>query len=144
MSDTAVGMEANPITFADFFFSEGQFMTELKKLRFKFLNIIMKKIDLKDMDVEDNKWRVLISVDMRCLHPAAIEEGPLANEETIKLAHLRKEATKKELLGLKDRFEEVFEDDVKAGQEGKCVEMDERDPGFDGMALAAGYFWTLG
>jgi hypothetical protein len=129
-------MEAHPITFADFFYAEGHFMIELRKLRCKLLNMVVKKIDLKDIDAEDNTWRLLLSLDLRYLHAAEIEEGELVNDETIKFARRKAEAAEKELLGLKERFESVFEDDDKAMQEGKCRLLDEDETYDNCMALA--------
>ena len=140
LSDTAVGMEAHPITFADFFYSEGQFMLELRKLRCRFLNIIMKKMDMSDMNVETRKRRMLICVDMRYLHQTAIREGPLSNRETINISRRQADVVERELKGLKDRFEEVFNDDHRAMEEGKCLELDEHETCNDGMSLAADYF----
>jgi hypothetical protein len=136
LSNTAVGMEAHPITFADFFYAEGQFMIELRKLRCKLLNMVVKKIDLKDIDAEDNTWRLLLSLDLRYLHAAEIEEGELVNDETIKFARRKAEGVEKELRGLKERFESVFEDDDKAMQEGKCRLLDEDETYDNCMALA--------
>lgn len=138
MSDTAVGEEDNPITFADFFYANGQFMTELKKLRCKFLNIVVKKIDFQDMDPQDNMWRLLISLDLRYLHAATFVRDELANEETIKFARSKAEAVEEELMGLKEKFEEVFEDDDRAMEEGKCRLMDVDETYDNGLALATG------
>ncbi|KAG0645334.1 hypothetical protein D0Z07_8912 [Hyphodiscus hymeniophilus] len=140
MSSTAVGLEPHPVTFADFFYAGGQLMAEIRKLHCKFLNIVVKKIDLDDMDVTDNHWRVLISVDMRDLHAAEREDGPLFNEESRELARRRAEVVERELLGLKDRFEEVFEDDERAAEEDKCLVLNRDDPIDHGMELAATYF----
>jgi hypothetical protein len=142
MSDTALGEEVSPITFADFFWAGGEFMAELKKLRCKFLNVVVKKIDLQDMDPSDNTWRLLISLDLRYLHAAEIEEGVLANEETIKLARQKAERVEKKLLGLKERFEEVFEDDDRAMEEGKCRLMHPDENYDDGVGLATGQYKT--
>jgi hypothetical protein len=133
MSHTAVGMEAHPVTFADFFYEKAQFMAELKKLNCKLLNVVVKKTD-----DEENRWRLLISLDLKYLHAGALEEGMLANEETIRLASTKAEAVWKELLGLKKRFEDVFEDDDLAQQVGKCRLLDEDETYENGLGLAKG------
>ena len=130
----------NAISFADFLYAKGAFMTELKMVQCKFFNVIMKKASTVEVETVgdgtlDNDTileetivrRLLISLDLRYLHPAATEEGPLANEETIKYARSKADAVENELMGLKERFEEVFEDDEKAVEEGKCRLLDERD-----------------
>jgi hypothetical protein len=62
----------------------------------------------------------------------------LANEETIRLASTKAEAVWKELLGLKKRFEDVFEDDDLAQQVGKCRLLDEDETYENGLGLAKG------
>ena len=131
MSNTAIGMEAHPVTFADFFYEKGQLMEELKNLKCKVFNVVVKKFD-----GEDNRWRLVISLDLRYLNAGAVEEGKLANKETLKLAQSRAEAVEKELRGLKGRFEEVFEDDEGARMEGKCRLLDEDEIYDNGFALA--------
>ena len=133
MSHTAVGIEAHPVTFADFFYEKGQFMAELKKLNCKLLNVVVKKTG-----DEENKWRLLISLDLKYLNAGALGEGMLANEETIRLASVKAEAVRKELLGLKKRFEEVFEDDELAQQLGKCRLLNEDETYENGLGLMKG------
>ena len=140
MSDTAMGEESSVITFADFFWTGGQFMAELKKLPCKFLNVVVKKIDMQDMDPSDNTWRLVISLDLRYLHAADIEEGGLVNEETIKLARRKAQVVESGLSGLKERFEEVFEDDDRAMEEGKCRLMHPDEDYTDGVGLATGQY----
>ena len=149
ISHTAGGKELNAISFADFLYAQGAFMTELKMVQCKFFNVIMKKactvevetvgdgtLDNDTIIEETFVRRLLISFDLRYLHPAATEEGPLANEETIKYARSKADAVENELMGLKERFEEVFEDDEKAVEEGKCRLLDENETTHNGMALS--------
>jgi hypothetical protein len=74
-----------------------------------------------------------MSVDMT-YHRASFEETPLANTETIRLAKAKADMVKEELLGLKDMFEEISEDDEWALQCGKCrlLEDGERVSGASG------------
>jgi hypothetical protein len=50
-----------------------------------------------------------------------LEETPLANSETIRLAQAKATIVDEELLGLKNRFEEIFEDDERALQDRRCL-----------------------
>jgi hypothetical protein len=136
MSDTAVGMEAHPITFADFFYEKGEFMAELKKLKYQVLNVVVKKAE--KADDEDIKWRLLISLNLRDLHLGATEVDKLANAETIKMARARVKVIESQLLELKERFEDVFEDDEQAMIDGKFRLLDEDETYDDGLALAVG------
>jgi hypothetical protein len=128
LTTTALGMEYNPITFADFLWYDGAIMEAVRNLHPKTLNIVVKKSGGK---------RFLMSVDMT-YHRAGFEETPLANTETIRLAKAKAGMVKEELLGLKDRFEEIFEDDEWALQCGKCrlLEDGERVSGASGSIRA--------
>ncbi|PMD26091.1 hypothetical protein NA56DRAFT_563501 [Hyaloscypha hepaticicola] len=110
MTTTALGMEYNAITFADFLWYDGAIMEAVRNIHPKTLNIVVKKSGGK---------RFLMSVDMTC-HQSSFEETPLADTETIRLAKAKADMVKEELLGLKDRFEEISEDDEWALQCGKC------------------------
>lgn len=44
-TETAVGAEKHPITFADFFWFPGRLMKAIRKLKCKRLNIVIKKVD---------------------------------------------------------------------------------------------------
>jgi hypothetical protein len=127
MTNTAVGLEPNPITFADFFWHRSKLMKVLCNLRCKYLNIVMKK---------PRKKRLLLSVDIRFLPANVDETGWLGGENTIKrLRGKRTNVVRKDLLSLKQRFEEVFMDDEKAIAEGKCRLLEEDESLEDGMAL---------
>jgi hypothetical protein len=121
LTTTALGIESNPVTFADFLWYEGAIMKAILKLHPKTLNIVIKK--------SGNK-RILMSVDMT-YHRADFEETPLANTETLQLAQAKADSVNRELLALKDNFEEIFEDHDWAIQEAKCrlLEDGERVPG---------------
>jgi hypothetical protein len=58
MSSTALGMEAEPVTFADFLWYEGEFMEAVRKLAPKALRVVIKKED---------RMRFIIDVDMRSM-----------------------------------------------------------------------------
>jgi hypothetical protein len=139
MSETAVGLERKPITFADFFYAQGQLMSELRMLHCKVLNVVVKKVDLKiSDDAEDaedaSTCRLLISLDLRYLHTVVLQESELTNEETIKIRREKVEMVEKKLLDLKETFEAVFVDGGKAIAEGKCVLLDPDQVEFNGWA----------
>jgi len=108
---TALGREANPVAFADFLWYDGGIMTAIRQLAPKKLKVVIKKTGK----------RFLMSVDMT-YHQADSElrETLLANTETFLLAKGKADMVDKELRGLKNKFEEVFEDDKWAVNEGLC------------------------
>ncbi|KAE9366148.1 hypothetical protein N431DRAFT_294564, partial [Stipitochalara longipes BDJ] len=110
ITTTALGRESNPVTFADFLWYDGAIMTAIRHLAPKQLIVVIKK--------NGNK-RFLMSVGMT-YYQAGSEETPLANTETIRLAQTKADMVDKELSGLKDRFEAIYEDDEWALQEGYC------------------------
>lgn len=110
MSTTALGIEYNPVTFADFLWYEGPLMAAIRNLGPKVMNVVVRK--------GTNK-RILISIDMT-YHQAGSDLTLLSNAETIKLAQAKAGMVEEELLSLKQRYEEIFEDDECAMQEGKC------------------------
>jgi hypothetical protein len=120
MTTTALGVESNPVTFADFLWYDGAVMAAVRKLNPKTLTILIKK--------SGNK-RFLMSADLT-YHRANFEETPLANTETLQLAQAKADLVDRELLALKDNFEEIFKDHDWALQEGKCrlLEDGERVP----------------
>lgn len=117
MSTTALGMEYNPIAFADFLWYPGELMSAIRKLSPTVFNIIVKK---------EGRKRFLMTIDMTYLHLVS-EEGGLANEETLRVSNGNSILVKEELMGLKDRFEEIFEDDEEAVAEGKCAILGKND-----------------
>jgi hypothetical protein len=92
-------------------------MTAIRHLAPKKLNVVIKK--------NGNK-RFLMSVDMT-YSQAISEETPLANPETIRLAQAKADIVHEELRELKGRFEEIFEDDAFALQEGHCRLMETQE-----------------
>jgi len=60
------------------------------------------------------------SIDLTHLQAGSQENVLMANPETIQMGRMREEAVHAELIGLKQRFEEIFEDDEWAINEGKC------------------------
>ncbi|KAF8862861.1 hypothetical protein BDZ45DRAFT_159816 [Acephala macrosclerotiorum] len=112
MSTTALGVEGTPITFADFLWYHGPLMEATRKLAPRLLKIIAKKGATKRLSME---------VDMRYLQAGHLEEGPLANKETVRLRKQRITLVEVQLMSLKDRFEAVFTDDVRAVTEGHCT-----------------------
>jgi len=114
MSTTALGVEMNPITFADFMWYPGDFMTAIRKLAPQLLKIVVKK------GPKAHVKRLEFSIDLTHLQAGSKENVLIANPETIQMGRMREEAVHAELIGLKQRFEEIFEDDEWAINEGKC------------------------
>lgn len=136
---TAVGLEENPIHFADFFYSPGPLMMSIKKLRLKFLNIIVKKsitTTIGNIPFTSKVRRLLISVDLTHLQTNTACEGGFSNEETVAIVRQRAFSVETELNKLKERFEAIFEDCDKALQENLCRELAEDEAITDGKALA--------
>ncbi|KAI9046575.1 hypothetical protein LZ554_009319 [Drepanopeziza brunnea f. sp. 'monogermtubi'] len=111
MSSTALGDEASPVTFADFLWYPGPFMRAVCRLAPRKLVVVVKKTGKKRLGME---------LDLTYLRVGTVEDNLMANEETLKIRKARSGALEKELVGLKDRFEEIFEDDEGAVREGKC------------------------
>jgi len=103
MSETALRMESNPITFADFLWYEGPLMNAIRNLGPKSLIVVVK--------LKKNK-KFTMTVDMKYLK-VDTEETLLANMETLRLAQVKAGMVKEELLGLKDRYEEAFEEAIE-------------------------------
>ena len=138
-STTAVGLEANPIHFADFFYYRSAFMTSIRKLRCKVLNIIIKhRITTSNTGFTIGVKRLLISVDLKYLHTTNAEDSSLSNENTIAIARKNAATLENELQTLKPRFEAIFGDCEKAVREGLCRELAEEEAITDGVALATG------
>lgn len=138
-STTALGLEANPIHFADFFYFEGPLMTSIRRLRCKVLNIIVKKrivTTIHCIGFTSSIKRLLITVDLTYLPSGMMEHNPLANEETVAITLEKTTALEDELRGLKDKFEAIFENVQTALSEGLCRELAEDEAITDGMALA--------
>lgn len=64
--------------------------------------------------------RFLMSLDLTQLARGPIEEGVLRNAATVEIQQGKARIVRKELICLKSRFEDIFEDDQKAVEEGKC------------------------
>ncbi|EKD14102.1 uncharacterized protein L3040_007897 [Drepanopeziza brunnea f. sp. 'multigermtubi'] len=111
MSSTALEDEASPVTFADFLWYPGPFMRAVCRLAPKKLVVVVKKTSKKRLGME---------LDLTYLRVGTVEDNLMANEETLKIRKARSGTLKKELVGFKDRFEEIFEDDECAVREGKC------------------------
>lgn len=140
-SSTALGLEANPLHFADFFYFSGPLMTSIRRLRCKVLNIIVKKRVVEpdsDLGTKSEIKRFLISVDLTYLHSGELQHGPLANENTITITRERVTALESELQGLKDRVEYVFENCDSGSRDNKGLyrELAPGEETTDGMALA--------
>ncbi|KAE8452444.1 hypothetical protein EG329_000346 [Mollisiaceae sp. DMI_Dod_QoI] len=112
MSTTALGTEARPITFADFLWYPGPLVTAIRMLAPRMLKIVIKKGGSRRFGME---------VDMRYLQAGQLEAGLLVNPETIRSRERNVRLVETQLMGLKERFEEAFEDDERAVAEGKCT-----------------------
>jgi hypothetical protein len=71
--------------------------------------------------------RFLISLDLTYLARRAIEEGHLRNAATVEIQRGKAVTVRQELIRLKKRFEDVYENDEKAVEEGKCRLMSENE-----------------
>ncbi|PQE12297.1 hypothetical protein CJF31_00000488 [Rutstroemia sp. NJR-2017a BVV2] len=122
MTSTALGLEANPITFADFFWLDGGIMKAIMELRCKTLRVVVKK---------GNRRRVLMEVDLRyVMLSRKIEtqnDDPswFARDPSCLEPRLAREAKAiEELAVLKERFEGIFKNDENAVGGGWCRFMD--------------------
>lgn len=111
MSTTALGMEVSPVTFADFLLFTGAFMGAVRKLAPRTFKVVVKKAGKKKLGMQ---------VDLTYLRVGTEEDNALKIEETLKLRNAHAKHMEEELLSLKDRFEEIFENDEWAVSEGKC------------------------
>lgn len=119
MTSTALGMELHPITFADFLWVEGEFMKAVVKLAPKILVVVIKK---------EGRMKLQIKIDLRYLRAGELGVGPLANLYTIRVAKKKARAVEAKLRGLKELYEEVFEDHRRALMEGRCgILMDDQN-----------------
>ena len=137
-STTALGLQANPIHFADFFYFSGPLMISIRRLRLKVLNIVIKKrimISIHNTGFTAGMKRLLMSVNLTYLHARNAGENALANEDNVMIAHEHAIALENELQSLKYKFEAIFEDHEKALQGGLCRELAEDEAITDGMAL---------
>ncbi|KUJ15522.1 uncharacterized protein LY89DRAFT_686256 [Mollisia scopiformis] len=112
MSTTALGDENTPITFADFLWYHGPLMTAIRRLAPQVLKIIVTKSGTNRFGMEVNTSYVQAGL---------LEEGPLANEETVRMRKLNVQSVEGELMTLKMRLEQIYEDDQLAALEGVCT-----------------------
>jgi len=145
---TAIGVQRNVITFADFFWVHGRFMKGFRKLSCKFFHIVIKKqqtvripaitinpidtmncveIERENITVLEKAaevfiaYRFRISLDLTYLHSGAQEVGLLTNEETINLRRKKQAVALKEMRQLKRKFENVFFSHHRALEDGICL-----------------------
>jgi len=144
---TAMGVQSNIVTFADFLWTRGRFMRAFRILACKELRIVIKKrkavripaitlnpittmnrveIQQKDIAVLGQAAeivivsRLLISLDLTYLPRDAQEFGLLRNEETIALRREEQSNVLKEMRQLKRKFENVFHSHHRALEDGIC------------------------
>jgi hypothetical protein len=112
MSETALGSEATPITFADFLWYYGPLMTAIRGLAPRVLKIVVKKGGMR---------RFGMQVETKYLQLDPLQEGPLANRESIRLRKAQIKWVEHQLMFLKTRLECIFQDDRRAVMEGLCT-----------------------
>lgn len=117
MSTTAMGMQANPVAFADFLWDGGAVMQAISKLCPRTLKVVIKKTGK----------RFGFKVDMRCLQALMGGHWEGANVVGIQMAEDRAVMVREELAGLRERFEEVFEDEEIAVMVGRCRVLGEEE-----------------
>lgn len=110
-AETALGKETNPITFADFLWFYGPVMIAVRMLAPRILKVIVKK---------GANRRFGMTVDMKYLHLGPLQEGPLANRESIRLRNAQIKWVEGQLMSLKARLEAIFDDEQRAVMEGLC------------------------
>lgn len=147
-----MGVVKGAITFADFLWIRGRFMQAFRKLSCKVLKIVIKKrtvvnlpaITLNPIDTLDVvkldrekiavkeeaaeifiKQRFELFLDLAYLLPTQ-ENGPLTNEETIRLRRQNQSIVLKQMSGLKRKFENVFLNHERAVREGICRKLEEK------------------
>lgn len=111
MTNTALGMESRPITFADFLWADGGFMKAVIALAPKVLIVVIKK---------DGGMTLQINVDLKYLRAGEVVIGPLANPHTIRFVKKKAQRVEAKIRRLKDLYEEIFEDHGRALLEGRC------------------------
>jgi len=138
MSTTTICMEVSPLHFADFFWFPGPLMGAIRKLNCRVLNIVAKKyltVQTDGIERPAGIKRVLISVDLRYSQAGMLEEGPLANKETVAIAREKARSVERKLQGLKQVFKEIYKDCEGAIREGLCRELADDERITDGMSL---------
>ncbi|KAB8304556.1 hypothetical protein EYC80_003939 [Monilinia laxa] len=120
LSSAALGLEAAPITFADFLWEDGEVFAAIMKLGCKNLKVVMKKDDGRRLMLEVAVNRIFTTSDDQ--NDWLKKDMPYQQGRE----NLKKEI-KVELAALKDKFEQIFNDE-KAVAMGWCRVMgrDER------------------
>jgi hypothetical protein len=127
MTDTLLGREASPTTFADFFWAGSKVMKALLRLQCKVFNLVLK--------LPGREERVLISADVRFLACNYVK-SVFADDEFAKETRLqRAEEVKRTLRGLKEKVERVAENWEEAVRQGVGRLMGEEEELGDGMRL---------
>lgn len=111
MSTTEPGNEVSTLTFADFLRYPGRFMEAVRRLAPKTFRVVVKKSGNKKLGMD---------LDLTPLRTGTFKDNILANEETMNIRGARLSALRRELLGLKNRFEEVFDNENEAVSQGIC------------------------
>lgn len=117
-SSTALGFEASPITFADFLWESGEIMKAIMKLNCRKLRIVVRK---------DDRRRIILEMDVfgGLLSTSDVQEDWFKEDKAQQLARVAvKTRVRRELAAIKDKFEEIFNNEGKAIEMGWCREMD--------------------
>ncbi|EDO03601.1 predicted protein [Sclerotinia sclerotiorum 1980 UF-70] len=124
-SSTALGFEDNAITFSDFLWDGGEIMSAIMKLVCKKLRVVVKK---------DNGRRIILDVDVfgSIFATSDDHEDWFKEDRTQQLARAAlRTRVRSELIVIKDKFEEIFNNEEKAIEMGWCrvMDSDERSSG---------------
>ncbi|APA09724.1 hypothetical protein sscle_05g044940 [Sclerotinia sclerotiorum 1980 UF-70] len=117
-SSTALGFEDNAITFSDFLWDGGEIMSAIMKLVCKKLRVVVKK---------DNGRRIILDVDVfgSIFATSDDHEDWFKEDRTQQLARAAlRTRVRSELIVIKDKFEEIFNNEEKAIEMGWCRVMD--------------------
>ncbi|TVY56212.1 hypothetical protein LCER1_G003413 [Lachnellula cervina] len=117
LSTTALGLQPNPIAFADFLWDGGVVMQAISTLCPRTLKVVIKK----------GARRFGIEVDMWGLKMLMRGHWAGVNEVGAQMAEDRGVMVREELGDLRARFEEVFEDDAVAVAVGRCTVLGEEE-----------------
>ncbi|KAF7856910.1 hypothetical protein EAF04_009671 [Stromatinia cepivora] len=117
-SSTALGFEDAPITFSDFLWEGGELMSTIMKLACKKLRVVVKKHDGR---------RIILEVDVfgSIFATSDDQEDWFKEDKSQQLARVALKArVRSELVVIKDKFEEIFNNEEKAIKMGWCRVMD--------------------
>ncbi|ESZ90405.1 hypothetical protein SBOR_9216 [Sclerotinia borealis F-4128] len=121
LSSTALGLEAAPMTFANFLWKDGEILIAIMKLHSKKLRVVVKN---------DDGRRIILEVDVGGIYTTLDDQESWFEKDRLyqqtRLALKKRVET--ELAAMKDRLEEIFNGERKAIKMGWCriMGLDER------------------